>query len=492
MKKLILSFLLAAVFAVTAAAAPLSYSYDAYGDVIPAPEAYTVSAIHTGALYDGKPLSVPEDMFAAKDGKLYICDTGNNRIVVLNPDFSFVRSADAVTEIGEPSPLKAPQGIFVSSDNELYICDSGNGRVVITDSDFNIKKASLLRPESSLIPESAEFKPQKIVVDSANNVYVIAYGLYQGLITYDQNGDFTGFFGSNPVELSLGRLALLFWKNLFTRTQNDASIQFVPVEFSNVYIDTDDAVYTSTRKTESSQDEIKKLNALGHNVLRYPLEGTLYPPNDFGDLEVTIEQINVIDSRFEDVHVDADGVISALDTQRGRIFQYDQDCNLMFIFGGNDNQKGLFAEPVAIEKAGDTYMVLDKFYGSVTVFTPTAYAQTVREATVLYNEGYYVESKALWEDVLRQSNYYSLAYRGIGKALLQQREYAEAMKYLKKGADRIGYSEAFGELRKENIRKYAGLYLAGMVLVLWLIFGALPRLLRRWGVLEPKPKKKKH
>lgn len=486
---------LALVLAVSPAASAesyISYTYDAYGEAVPAPESYRTAEVYMDRLYDGIPLNTPEDFFAAPDGRLYICDTGNNRLVILNEDFTLYRTVEAVAgENGEPQVLASPQGVFVTAAGDVYICDTGNGRILVAGPDFVQKKAPLTRPESSLIPESAEFKPQKLVVDTAGSVYVVAYGLYQGLVTYDSEGAFTGFYGSNPVELSLSEQVLLFWKNLFTDEQADVTVQFVPVEFANVYIDGENSVYTATRKTASSLDEIKKLNSLGNNVLRYPKENTLYPANDFGDHGVVIEQIKQIDSRFEDVHVDADGVISALDTQRGRVFQYDQDGNLLFVFGGIEQQKGMFSEPAAVEKLGERYVVLDKYYGSMTVFEPTDYARTVRRATLLYNEGEYAEAQRQWEEVLRRSNYSSLAYRGVGRSLLQQQEYAQAMEYLKKGEDRQGYSEAYKELRKDYIRRYLGITIVALVVGIILISKLLGALLRHWGVLEPRKKKQR-
>lgn len=468
------------------AEAYMPYTYDAYGDEVPAPAAYHSEVLHYGILYEGLPLSQPEDFFVSSAQKLYICDTGNDRIVILNADLSFDRTITSIK--GETGELKLskPQGIFVNAAGGMYICDTGNSRVLIADENGNEMKTPLLRPNSSLIAENVDFQPKKIVVDSTGASYVVAHGIYQGLLTYGPAGEFTGFFGSNKVELSAGDQFLLFWKELFTQEQRDAMIRFVPVEFSNVYIDAEDCVYTSTRKTSSSKDELKKLNALGENVLRYPTANTLYPANDFGDLNKTIENKQQIDSRFEDVHVDADGIVSGLDTQRSKVFQYDQDCNLLFVFGGNGWQDGLFSEPTAIEKLGENYLILDKAQGTITMLRPTDYARKVLRAAMLYNDGRYLEAQEYWEDVLKYNGYYSLAFKGIGKSLLQQGEYRLAMEYLKKAGDRESYSEAFGEVRGRHIRTYLPYYLVGGIAGLWLVIVFLKAFLRKIGVLPPK------
>ena len=469
----------------------ISYTYDAYGEEVPAPVAYRTVGVLKDELYDGKSLNAPEDCFVAQDGKTYICDTGNNRIVVLNEDFSLFKTVEGFTVAGgEPQFFKNPKGIFVTRDGDIYLCDTGNARILIADSNFEQKKSPLLKPKSKLISDKTQFVPNKVAVDTAGNVYVVAFGIYQGLVSYNPNGEFIGFYGSNPVELKLSQRMLIFWKELFTDEQENVMEQFIPVEFTNLCVDKDNCVYTVTQQTESSQDEIKKLNALGNNVMRYDEENTLYPANDFGDHGTVIENNVQIDSRFEYIHVDFEGIITALDTRRGRVFQYDQDGNLLFIFGGIGQQEGIFAEPVAIEKLGTNYIVLDRVYGSVTVFEPTAYANTVREALNLYNKGEYHQAQSLWEDVLKVSNYSTLAYRGVGRCLLQRQKYSEALPYLKKAEDRIGYSEAFAEVRKEIIRNHLVIIVVATVVGITVVAKLLGIILRYFGVLEAKQKRK--
>ena len=467
----------------------ISYTYDIYGDEVPSPIAYYSEIVNYNIKYNNKSLSFPEDMYVSKDKKIYICDTGNNRIVILNEDYSYYKEIVAIKAGQEILTLNKPQGIFVTKNNIIYICDTGNNRILIVDEDGNEVKKPLLRPVTTLIADNVDFQPKKIIVDSTDSAYVVAYGIYQGLLTYSPEGDFTGFFGSNRVELSAGDQFMLFWKGLFTQEQRDAMERFIPVEYSNVYIDSENYIYTSTRRTDSSCDELKKLNALGENVLRYPTSNTYYPANDFGDLSKTIENKQKVDSRFEDIHVDEDGIVSGLDTERAKVFQYDQDCNLLFVFGGNGNQSGLFSEPVALEKINDNYIVLDKSNGTITVFKPSEYSENVIKMSMLYNDGMYTESQQYCEEILKQNGYYSLAYKCIGKSLLQQGKYKEAMEYFKKGGDREGYSEAFGEVRKQHIRAYLIYYLPGGVIIICIVIRAMKLILCKIGVLPPKRKK---
>ena len=53
-------------------------------------------------------------------------------------------------------------------------------------------------------------------------------------------------------------------------------------------------------------------------------------------------------SRFVDIVNREFGMFSALDRQRGRIFTYDNQGNLLYVFGGIGDAVGLFTRPQAI------------------------------------------------------------------------------------------------------------------------------------------------
>lgn len=461
------------------------YTYNAEGESVPAPAPYLVQSVLKGTDFGCGALNAPQDLFVTAGGDIYIADTGNNRIVILDSRFHCVKAIQSVLDAGKPQKLSGPSGVFVSKDGTVYIADTGNKRILKLDAAGRVLQ-TFARPKSDLYGSDLDFKPEKLAVDSTGYVYCYAYGVYDGLVEYDNTGKFVGFYGSNKVSLSLQNLTTYMWKQVFSKSQSNAMIQLIPTEYSNVFIDENDFIYTSTHKTDNSLDEIKKMNALGDNVLRYPTTGVLYPHNNFGDIEQDTEKGNVVDSKFDDVEVDADGIISALDTERCRIFQYDQDCNMLFVFGDKGSQRGMFLKPTAIEKTGDDYLVLDASMNSLTVMEPTAYAKLVRQATLLYNDGRYTDSTGLWKEVLKLNSNCSLAYSGIGKALLQQKDYKQAMYYLKLGQDRNAYSDAYRAYRKIVVRKYFFLIVALVAAALVAVGKLLRLLLKKLGFCVQK------
>ena len=69
-----------------------------------------------GDAWANAPATVPAD-----SGGIFIADTGDNRVVKINPD-------GTQTTIG--TGLNAPTGVAVDSVGDVFIADSGNNRVV--------------------------------------------------------------------------------------------------------------------------------------------------------------------------------------------------------------------------------------------------------------------------------------------------------------------------------------------------------------------------
>ena len=440
---------------VTALELGKSYLYNHRGEAVPAPSGYVCERVLYGSDLGIGSFQKPQDLAVDQQGYLYMADTNNNRIVILKPNLSFDRVIEKVKlPSGEQQSLSAPQGVSVAGDL-LFICDTGSGRVWGVDKD-NIVKRTLTKPVTELISKDAEFKPSKVVVNDSGTAYVVASGIYQGLLQYDKNDAFLGFFGANRVEVTASVLIRNFWKNLFTDEQRASLVRTVPTEYTNAYIDQKGMIFTATSTVSSGQ--VRQLNASGDNILRYPgynssLLQMGYDKNNFGDQDVDYQKGNMIQSRIVDVQVDKDGILSVLDNQRGRIFQYDKEQNPLCIFGGKGEQQGFFKNASAVEKLENRYLVTDMDKNCLTVFKPVPYILTVRAALNAYDKGDYEEAAALWETTLQQNGGLSVACRGIGRARLQQGRYQEAMTYLKNGDDRYFYSLAVQQYRREFVRK---------------------------------------
>lgn len=429
-----------------------TYVYNEYGEAVNAPSAYLCSRVLRGRDVGVGDFSKIADLYVNQN--IYISDSGNNRIVVLDPEYNLVRVITEVVENGERIALNSPSSVFLKA-GLLYICDTGNSRVVVVDENDSVVK-TFVKPASDLLTEDFNFKPSKVVVNSADSVFIAASGVYQGLLHYEADGSFIEFFGANKVQVTPDVLIKSMWMNIFSDEQREALIRTVPTEYAGIFIDSEDMIYTTTVTATDSQ--VKRLNASGENILMYPgsTTGFLqkgYNRNNFGDQIVETGKGGVRRSQIMDVVVDEDNVIAVLDSNRGRVLLFDGEQNPLGIFGGNGTQDGYFTGVSALGKNGEAYLVADSIRNSVTVFEPTSYMQDIRSALRAYEQGNYGESRAYWEKALESNAGLFVAARGIGRALLLEGDFQEAMRYLKMGDDRYYYSMALTRYRREFLRE---------------------------------------
>lgn len=450
------------------------YIYNSWGVAVPSANCYVQDKEYTGTDLGVGAFKSPSDIFH-KNGYIYIVDTGNNRIVVMDSNFKLVKEMAVFNNNGKEYKLKGPTGIFVDDNNFLYIADKENKRVIKSDYNLNIKMI-IEKPNSNLLEEKSEFIPAKITVDKQGHIYIQATNVYQGLMEFDKDGTFIGFYGSNKVEVSAALLADRIWKSILSKEQRQAMIKYVPIEYTNMTIDNTGFLYT-TNKSTILTDQIKKLNPKGVNILRQKRvsasTGSLV--KNYGDLDFQIVKGQRHDTQFVDVAIDENGFIFALDNERGKIFQYDQESYLISIFGDKGRQTGNFIMPTAIDSYNDNIYVLDGIKNSITIFKTTEFGKTVKNAFLLYNKGLYDEAKSIWEEILNRNSNYEIAYVGIGKALMNTHNFKEAMKYFQYAYDREDYSKAFKEYRVEILSKHFTLFMLAIISIVGFIIWLLVR-----------------
>lgn len=452
---LLLSVMLLSLLVIPAGASDGStknYVYNEYGEAVNAPNAYLCSRVIRGRDLGVGDFSGISDLYV--NGNVYISDTGNNRIVILDADYALVRVLSEVVENGAATPLSSPSSVFLA-DGLLYICDTGNARVIAVDENDRVVKY-FYKPDSDLLTEDFSFKPSKVVVNSAGSVYIAASGVYQGLLHYEGDGSFIEFFGANKVEVTAEVVIKSMWMNIFSDEQRESLVRTVPTEYAGIFIDSEDMIYTTTVTASTSQ--VKRLNASGENILMYPGSSSSllqkgYDRNNFGDQITEATRGTVNRSQIMDVVVDEDNVIATLDSKRGRVLLFDNEQNMLGIFGGSGTQDGYFTSASALGKNGTDYLVSDSTRNSVTVFAQTQYMENIRCALRAYERGEYAESRAYWQSVLDANAGLSVAAKGVGRALLLEGDYTSAMRYLKMGDDRYYYSMALTRYRREFLRE---------------------------------------
>ncbi|WP_238590847.1 YIP1 family protein [Paenibacillus beijingensis] len=447
--------------AVPASAAPYEgYNYSWWGDPEPAPVPYLPSVQIGGEQLSIGSFNAPDDLFITPNGTIYIVDTGNNRIVILDDNWKLIRIISSFENNGTKDGFSRPQGIFVDQEGSVFVADTGNKRIVELTEEGRLVRV-IGAPVADVLSAGFVYEPIKLVVDSANRLYVVGKGVFDGIMQFDSGGKFAGFIGVNKVKFNP---VDLFWKRVSTAEQRSKLELFIPVEFNNVDIDSEGFIYVTTSEKFSDQP-VKRLNPSGADVLK---RAGYFPPK--GDIRFITGGTRGGTSSILSVAYDSYGIYSILDGTRGRIFTYDREGKLMYIYGLLGEQVGTFKTPVEIDMLGDRMVVLDKGLNQLVVFEPTRYGKVIRDAVIHTDTSEEDKAVAEWQEALKLNNNLEIAYLGIGKAELRQGNNAEAMKNFKLGMHREYYSRAFERYRKdfmwENFGKIALSLLLGITLLI--------------------------
>ncbi len=435
------------------------YNYDHWNNILYTPAPYVPDGLVSGATlrFEGAPVGAfrnPQDLCVSPDGDVYIADTGNNRIVVLAQDLKTVRRIITGFEAeGVAQTFSAPSGVAISEKHRLYIADSLNRRIVVLEPDGTFVKY-VKNPQSEVLDEGYVFTPLRVSVDYADRVYVIAQNMFQGIMVFSEEGVFTGFFGTISVKISLWEK---FWRKLATKEERGKQQLFIPTEFTGIDVDDEGFVYASNKDTDGLQ-AVRRLNPKGEDVIRRGPHANLGGDRVFGSVGNYAGPSQIVDVVYR-----GHGTYSLLDSRRGRIFTYDHEGNLLYIFGGIGSQAGTFLTPTAIEQLGSRLLVLDSQQGNLTVFAQTEYGSLINRAVALRFDGDETQAVPLWQEVLRLDEINELANTGIGKAYLSAGDNENAMLYLRRGMNREYYSVAFKRWRNERLRNNISFILSGVV-----------------------------
>lgn len=365
-------------------------------------------------------LNQPQDMIVDEE-ILYIADTASGRIVLYNLETSEMK------EMGV-GVLTTPAGLFMTEDNELYVADNEAGAIVVFDATTGTVLRKYERPTTVTFGSDAVYRPSKIVVSENDTIYVVSDGAFDGIIQLDQKGEFLGYFGYNNNPITAWDYIADYF---FTDEMKEQLTNRVPYSFKSVTIDKKGMLYTVTQSAEGNA--LKKHDVAGHNLL---------------STEMTDEK------DFIDVCLGLDKRIYAV-TSTGLLFEYDVNGELLFTFGGRaiaTERNGVFTTVSAItcDDEGRLY-VLDAERGLVHILRPTDYAESYHEAMELYNIGDYDGSAQIWKHIkaVGGTNFY--VENNLAQCLYEQRDYENAAVHYKLAGNRDGYSDAYWQIRNQQI-----------------------------------------
>lgn len=398
------------------------------------------------------PVSGAEDLYMTPDGVLYLADTGNGRVLKLDADLTIAE------EYGK-GVLAKPSGVFVDEKGTVYVADAKLNQVFIFAADGTLLK-TIGRPTEPLFGKNRDFLPRKLVVDKRKNLYIISEGSVQGVVQLNPDGRFIGNFAANTARMSL---KMILQRLLLTEEQLAQLVKNEAASPSNLAIDGQSMLYTVTAGTLPRQS-IRKFTVSGRNIF----------PDVYGS------------TSFRDLHVSEEGLLVAVDGE-GRVFEYDQDGTLLFMFSAKDygeQRLGTLVNPTGIAQRGGVIYVLDKDKNALILYRATAFADVVHKAVRLYMEGFYREAQPYFEEVLNYNGSFIMAYQGLADAYFKAGDYPAALRAYRYAEDRAGYSEAFWELRNAVLQRTLGPFIIALI-VLSVVNSLFRHFERRYRWLDP-------
>jgi len=467
---LVLSLVIVAMIATTAASAYIpytAYNFDYFGEIVNGPAGYVPEQIIFGADVGVGEFINPADMFVTEKEQILIVDSGaagsRSRIIILDKNFKLVKTIEKfVSPKGEALDVINATGVCMDKNGFIYLCDPDSFRILKMDQNGNVVLI-YGAPPSEFVNDSFVYRPQKLGIGINGSIFVISKGCTDGIMEFDTKGSFVRFFGAPEVELSVTDYLNIYWRNIYRviggDQVDDYFATYVPSEFSNLTVDENGFVFTMVASNESSTDEVYKLNFQGKNILD-PLQKSTSKQSsalsrNYGDLitRSTAGAGNV----FADVCLDKEGFFTLLDSNLGRVFEYDREGNLIFVYGNKGNQinqvqEGLLVMPCAVIKLGTKTVIMDSTTGAITVFELSDYGEELHSAVGYYNEGKYDQAEGPWTTVLKYDANSELAHIGLGKVHYLRGDYEAALDEFRLGNDRNNYSRAYKLYRDDVIR----------------------------------------
>ena len=435
--------------------APASYTLTEGGDQLPIPQTYVSREVWSGE-YGGVAMSNPQDLFVARDGSLYIADTGNNRILHLSAAGQLLRIVDNAEDGG----FVTPKGVCADEDGTLYVADSGNQRIVLMEPDGTVRHYG--RPESDLLDTLTSYEPTKIGVSGSGFLYVRAGKEFMSI---SRDNTFQGYIGSADVPFSLKNLFVRLFasemqKRLITKAQPD--------QYNSFAVGGDGLLYAVSY---GRADQIHRITSVGEDT---------YPKGSYGE-SVYDNDNELVLPNFTDIAVSGDGILYAAETHSRQIYQYDQKGQLISVFGGEGNNRGHFVSPAAVDlDAQGRLYVLDAGASNIQILQPTDFMVRVIEATKLYEQGDYAQSLAAWTSVTDIHESYPLAYNAIAKIRYKDKDYAGAMTAYRIAGNQEGYGEACDKNRRDWILEHFALVCILLAAALLLAAAGIVRV-KRWA-----------
>ena len=272
-------------------------------------------------------LSSPNGIFFDSKGRLWVADTGNDRVLVYHDAVHRTSGTNADHVYGEPDfttpsssersafTMQEPMGVSVDSEDRLWVVDQGNDRIlrfdaISTKSDGAPANGVLGPPDFTTYVASETEKildrPVGLTVSSAGSLFV-ADGRNR-VVRYDHAANLMGNVYPNAV---IGQPDL--WSNLYGTSKTRI---FYP---GGVALTKDDTLWV----TDSYNCRLVRFDDASSKSDGAPADGIIGQPDYFSGSEKTTSK--GLAWPYGNPCVDVDGNLWISDYNNNRVLRYSED-----------------------------------------------------------------------------------------------------------------------------------------------------------------------
>jgi sugar lactone lactonase YvrE len=310
----------ACLFLMTATVGLLGLTQPARAEVPPAPASYLYTIAGTGPT---QPFRAPMGVYYdANHDELYVADTGNHRIVILDRDgYPLHEIRHYVTQNGQRIPGE-PRGITVDPEGRIYVVDALSPDVDVLDTQGLV--IGRISPRE-LLEGVEEVRAQALRMDSSGRLYLGVTGDYAGVLVLDSQWEL---------------------------------IRAIPP------VGTDDSLEGVAGIALDDQGRIYVADPSGVPAIRiYDAEGNLLA--GFGRHDIGYENF----SRPSGLTVDREGIIWVVDTIRQVVKAFHPGGQFLTYVGGRGDGPMALSYPSAVDTDGrDRLFVVSRLSGRLVCY----------------------------------------------------------------------------------------------------------------------------